>query len=280
MTLTPILDHAVINVDDQLDSVYSLFCRMGFQLSARGHHSMGSSNHLAIFGENYLELLGYEPSKAQTERGLWRAPLGLAGLVWKTSDAQATYQSLQTLRLAGAPPTSFSRPVTLPDGEATVAEFCITRLTDDAIPNGFSFFCQHITPDAVWQARWQQHPNSVLDLTDFVIMADKPAHAALVYARLFGEDISSSEQNNFLLQAGSACLRIITPEQATAEFGDVSGCDNGKPRMIALSFKVESLDRLEDCLITGRICYEKRARQIVIPPADAFHIALSFHEVR
>jgi hypothetical protein len=96
MSLTPILDHAVINVDDHLDYAYALFCRMGFQLSARGHHSMGSSNHLAIFGENYLELLGYEPSKDRDERGLWTAPLGLAGLVWKTEHAHETYRFVWT----------------------------------------------------------------------------------------------------------------------------------------------------------------------------------------
>jgi hypothetical protein len=279
MTLIPLFDHAVINVDDHLDYVYALFCRMGFQLSARGHHSMGSSNHLAIFGENYLELLGYEPNKSKDERGLWIAPLGLAGLVWKTGDAHATYQSLQERHLNGEPPTSFSRPVTLPNGEMIEAAFCITRLAHDAIPNGFSFFCQHLTPQAVWQERWQQHPNGVLDITDFVVMANEPAQAAQVYARMFGDNVElNTDQQIFRLQSGTACLRIMTPEQTMAEFGDISGCDNGKPRMIALSFKVESLGRLEDCLITGRICFEKRDQQIVIPPAGAFHIALSFHE--
>lgn len=67
----PILDHAVINVADQLDSASARFRRLGFQLTERGHHSLGSSNHLAIFGENYLELLGYE-----TGKGSQRADLG------------------------------------------------------------------------------------------------------------------------------------------------------------------------------------------------------------
>ena len=279
MSLIPILDHAVINVDDHLDYAYALFCRMGFQLSARGHHSMGSSNHLAIFGENYLELLGYEPNKDQDERGLWTAPLGLAGLVWKTEHAHETYRLLQSLRLDGVPPTSFSRPVTLPDGETTAAEFCITRLADDVIPNGFSFFCQHLTPDAVWQERWQQHPNGVLDITGFVVMANEPVQAAQIYTQLFGDKIEpAADQHSIKLQAGTACLRIMTPELAIAEFGDIPACDNSDPRMIALSFKVETLGRLEDCLITGKIFYKKRGRHIVIPPAGAFHIALSFHE--
>lgn len=58
--LIPVLDHVVINVADQLDEASALFRRLGFQLSERGHHSLGSSNHLAVFNQNYLELLGWE----------------------------------------------------------------------------------------------------------------------------------------------------------------------------------------------------------------------------
>ena len=48
----PQLDHAVINVADRLDDASALYRRLGFQLTPRGHHSLGSSNHLAVFGDN------------------------------------------------------------------------------------------------------------------------------------------------------------------------------------------------------------------------------------
>lgn len=54
--LTPLLDHAVVNVAGRLDHAEQQFRRLGFQLTPRGHHSLGSSNHLAIFGENYTQL--------------------------------------------------------------------------------------------------------------------------------------------------------------------------------------------------------------------------------
>lgn len=115
MPITPVIDHAVINVDEELDQAQSLFQRMGFQLSTRGHHSMGSSNHLAIFADNYLELLGYEPARQTDSRGLWNVAPGLAGLVWKTRDAHAVWRHLQQCQLDGEPPTRFFRPVILPD---------------------------------------------------------------------------------------------------------------------------------------------------------------------
>jgi len=51
----PVLDHVVINVASQLDEASEIYRRLGFQLSERGHHTLGSSNHLAIFDESYLD---------------------------------------------------------------------------------------------------------------------------------------------------------------------------------------------------------------------------------
>jgi hypothetical protein len=36
------LDHIAINVKDKMDEAYSLFSEIGFQLSTRGYHSLGS----------------------------------------------------------------------------------------------------------------------------------------------------------------------------------------------------------------------------------------------
>ena len=73
----PILDHAVINVMGKLDVAASQYSRLGFTLTERGHHSLGSSNNLAIFGENYLELLGYLPGNETKRADLWAHPPGL-----------------------------------------------------------------------------------------------------------------------------------------------------------------------------------------------------------
>ncbi|MGC6387731.1 VOC family protein [Ewingella sp. S1.OA.A_B6] len=280
--LIPEVDHAVINVDDQLDDAEALFIRMGFQLTARGHHSMGSSNHLAIFGDNYLELLGYEPDASDstgTPKGLWQPPSGLVGLVWKTNDAGETYQHLEACQLAGEPPTTFFRPVTLPDGNIKDARFCITRIDASNIPNGFSFFCQHLTPDAVWQPVWQQHPNGVLELSEFVIVADDPLHAMQVYSRMFApaHDICATGEA-FYLQAGKTRLRFILPEQAKHEFIALPDDYCGQPRMSALEFTVFSLAQLRTCLTKGDVCFSELNSAIVVSPPNAFNVALRFRE--
>ncbi|ACS85620.1 VOC family protein [Musicola paradisiaca] len=278
MPLTPVIDHAVINVNEQLDRACALFQRMGFQLSTRGHHSMGSSNHLAIFGDNYLELLGYEPERAPGKRGLWQTPPGLAGLVWKTTDAQQVYPQLQRCGLDGEPPTAFSRPVTLPDGRQLTAKFCITRLNANAIDYGFSFFCQHLTPQAVWQPAWQQHPNSVQAMTAFVIMAEDPHAAIAPYARLFAQSpLEETAEHGWLLPAGTACLRVITPSQAMEEYRLPPERAKGT-RMIALDFRVSSLSRLTDSLRHGDIAYQHSVGRVLVPEQQSSGLALRFSE--
>ncbi|NMP25571.1 VOC family protein [Rahnella sp. SAP-1] len=278
-SLIPVVDHAVINVDDQLDQAQALFVRMGFQLTGRGHHSMGSSNHLAIFGENYLELLGYEPDGSASQKGLWHSPIGLSGLVWKTDDADMAYQYLQQRQLAGEPPTAFFRPVTLPDGQSREARFCITRLNADSLPDGFSFFCQHLTPDAVWQPAWQQHANGVIDISQFVIIADHPPSAMQVYARLFQPQYTiSGNADDYYLQAGKTRLRIISPRQAKEEFIALPDDYNGQPRMSALEFSVSSLKRVRDCLISGDIHFYATSNMLGIAPQKAFNTTLRFRE--
>src|ERR1700704_5330562 len=91
----PVLDHAVINVMDKLDEAAEQHARLGFQLTERGHHTLGSSNNLAIFRDNYLELLGYLPGRETMRADLWSHPAGLTGLVFKSPDANLVHTALK-----------------------------------------------------------------------------------------------------------------------------------------------------------------------------------------
>src|SRR5260370_30680959 len=93
--ISPVLDHVVINVMGKLDEAAGQFVRLGFQLTERGHHTLGSSNNLAIFGSNYLELLGYLPGRETMRADLWAHPAGLTGLVFQSVYADLVYSRLK-----------------------------------------------------------------------------------------------------------------------------------------------------------------------------------------
>ena len=54
--MSPAIDHAVIALRD-LDAAAASFSRLGFTLTPRGVHSIGSQNHCIMFGSTYIELL-------------------------------------------------------------------------------------------------------------------------------------------------------------------------------------------------------------------------------
>src|SRR3712207_959854 len=111
----PVLDHLVVNVLDRMDDAAALYRRLGFTLTPRGYHTLGSINHLAILGTNYLELVGV-PAEGRQRLDIMTSPRGLNGLVFASEDADGTYGAVADSGLPFEPPLSFSRPVELAGG--------------------------------------------------------------------------------------------------------------------------------------------------------------------
>ena len=95
--LSATIDHVVITVGDRLDAALAQYTRLGFDMTERGHHTLGSSNHLAIFGQDYLELLGYEPGRAPQRVGLAHPSICPYG-AFPTRDGAMVLLSIQNER--------------------------------------------------------------------------------------------------------------------------------------------------------------------------------------
>ena len=91
------LDHTAINVGSNMDVARALFEDLGFTLSPRGCHSTGSINHLAMFSNEYLELIGLPKSGKHDRPDIANASMGVNGIVFKTDDADATFNHLENL---------------------------------------------------------------------------------------------------------------------------------------------------------------------------------------
>ena len=129
------LDHTVINVQFDMDRAEGLFTGLGFSLTPRGYHSLGSINHLMMFGTDYMELIGLPPGAENPRKDIAEAPLGINGLVFKTKDVDETFAHLQSLDMAGDPPKAFTRPVELPGG-AKDAAFRTVAVRSGSFPGG------------------------------------------------------------------------------------------------------------------------------------------------
>jgi hypothetical protein len=221
------LDHTVINVGFDMDEAQDLFSQAGFQLTDRGYHTLGSINHLMIFGTDYLELLGLPRGQEPERKEIAEAPLGLNGLVFKTEDVDATYAHLQELGMAGDPPKAFSRPVELP-GETRDARFRTVHVRPDVFPAGRVYFCEHGTPDLVWRSEWQEHDNGARSIPEFVVVANAQAGQAEDFARLLRTEVTG-DGDTVAFDGGK--LTILSPERYNERYGAMACSLDGRETM-------------------------------------------------
>lgn len=272
----PVLDHVVINVMGKLDEAAAQYSRLGFQLTKRGHHTLGSSNHLAIFDENYLELLGYLPGRETKRADLWAHPPGLTGLVFKSVDPDVVAAALKARGVPAEPPVSFARPVELPDG-AQDARFRVVRVSGQEVQNGRTFFCHHDTPELVYRPEWRVHPNGALNVVDFVIASNEPQRTAALYERMFGAPLLSPVQGGVSFRAGKATVRVLEPAAVADRYAGAAPISaDGSDRMVALAFEVGSLDTPRRVLEAAGIDYATYVDGIVVGHADAANVAIGF----
>jgi hypothetical protein len=277
MTLSPpVLDHVVIDVRDRIDDAMRCFSALGFQLTPRGHHTLGSANHLAMFATDYLELLGFgEDGATRTE--IARFPAGLNGLVFKTTDADRVHRHAAEAGLPVLPVQSFSRPVTL-DGATRDARFRTTRLDADKIAMGRVYFCEHLTPDLVWRAEWQAHPNGARAIARVVVATADPQRTAVLFRDLFGGHAVTERDGRQVMTAGTAAVELALPKALADEFGEAAAEPAGRAEyMAALGIKVRSLPEAAQQLrqVSG---VRAEPRRLVVPAAVGFNTTIVFSE--
>jgi Glyoxalase-like domain len=273
---SPVLDHVVVDVRDRIDEAMRCFASLGFHLTPRGHHSLGSVNHLAMFTTNYLELLGFgERGTARPE--LMPCPVGLNGLVFKTTNADLVHQQAAAAGLPVLPVQSFSRPVAL-DGVTRDARFRTTRFDPDKVAMGRVYFCEHQTPDLVWRPEWQRHPNGAYAIARVVVATADPQRTAALFRDLFGHSSVAGLDGRQVMAAGTAQVELVPPNIVAAEFGGAAAEPVGRAEyMAALEIRVRSLPEAAERL---RAVPSVRAepRRLVVSAAAAFNTTLILSE--
>ena len=271
-----LIDHVVITVGDQLDATADRYRRLGFNLTERGHHTLGSSNHLAVFETDYLELLGFLPGRQTSRTDLWRDPPGLTGLVFKPGDPDARYADLKARGVPVEDPVEFSRPVALTEGVRD-ARFRVLRIAADQVINGRTFFCHHDTPELVWRREWQQHPNGTAGVAGFIIAARDPAKTAKIYDRMFGPGVLMSTSGGVGFRAGAATVSILDAAEIARRFGKAAQPSlDGSDRMVALVLATKSVAQARAHLDRSGIPHSPYDTGIVVGAEYAAGVAVAF----
>ena len=276
--LSPVLDHVVIDVRDRIDEAMRCFQSLGFELTPRGRHTLGSVNHLAMFATDYLELLGFAEDGAIRPE-IMRFPVGLNGLVFKTADADLVHDHATAADLPILPVQSFSRPVALGSGTQD-ARFRTTRLDPAQVTMGRVYFCEHQTPDLVWRPEWQTHPNGAFAIGRVVVATTDPQRTARLFRGLFGDESLADRNGGQMIAAGTAQVELSTPDMIAAEFGETAAQPSGRTEyMAALEIRVRTLPAAAQCLrsVPG---LRVEPHRLVVPANAAFNTAIAFSSER
>lgn len=277
--MTPMLDHLVVDVRDRILDAAETWRRLGFTLTPMGRHSLGSSNHLMILGEDYLELLGTDVPGGALRPDIAPYPAGLNGLVFKTDDAEALSGQLVASGVPALPASAFHRPVELPDGTQDEARFRTVRLDRAAAFDGRVYWCEHLTPQHVWRPEWQRHASGAEATLRVLLSARDPERQAAMFRRMFGaEAVTTTPDGRVILRAGRPVVEVATHAQVTAELGTAAPDPSGRgDRMAMIALKVRDLAATMALLRGHGVALEQIEGGVRVAASEAGNCTLEFH---
>lgn len=216
------IDHVAHFVPDS-DAASAALEKLGFTLtpfSAQSHRlqpggplsSAGTGNRCVMLDDGYLEFLtptGRTPVAAELRSAIARY-VGVHLIAFGTRAAEADHARLVAEGFAPVPPVALERPISTEGGEDT-ARFTVVRVPPGTMPEGRIQFCQHHTPELVWQERWCDHRNGAVGLAGVLVCVDDPEETARRYGRFTGLT-PRPEANSWTLRTTRGTLTFGTAE--------------------------------------------------------------------
>ena len=277
--MEPLIDHIVIDVRDRMEEGARRYRALGFTLTPLGKHSLGSANHLAILGRDYLELLGTDVPGGALRPDLAGFPVGLNGLVFlaRESDKLQAAQQARGVPVQGV--LNFFRPVVYPDGSKADARFNVVRLDLGAAFDGRTYWCEHLTPEQVWRPEWQDHANGAQAVARVVISVRDPARQAALFTRIFGPGfLSEGPAGSRILKAGECAVEFVPHAAVRAELGAAAPDPAGRgDHMALLGLRVKDLAATEAVLrANGVVGVQALPGRLRVPAAEAMNACIDF----
>lgn len=267
------VDHAVVLVRD-LDKARDTYARMGFTLTPRGYHTLGSQNHCLMLGRDYLELLAVPKPHPATRHfsDFLATGEGLGAVALATDDAGALQADLVADGIAAEAPLDFARAV----GNLGDARFRIVQLPPDAVPGCRVFACQHFTRELVWRPEYLSHANGALEIAALAVVAEDPADAAARYGQVLGARPQPIAEG-LLVQTGSAAIALASRWKLGHRLHGVGLPLRPRPLVAALFVRVA--DRARTAAILRKNGFRAAALadgSVAVSAQDAHGVAVVF----
>jgi len=276
------IDHAIVGTDN-LEAARALWQRLGFTLSPRGRHKgWGTGNYCAMFGNDYVELLGtVDPAGFDNGLGAMLATRGpgLLGFALACDDAD---EAAAWLAARGRPHArrDLGRLLELPGGDVE-PRFALA-MPDSDWPGGIRpFLTAHLTRDLVWRPEWTAHANSAFGIASLTCVVDDPLALAEPYERVFGLGSTVATDDTLAVRFGTGpgIVLFAKPADMTFLHPAVGPDEPVRHGLAGMTLKVASGARCRDALKAAGIDHDRDlSGALHLPPAAAGGLALGFVE--
>ncbi len=213
------LDHVGI-VGTDVTMLAAVFERLGFCLTPLAHHAGGRTGNRCVMLRDggYLELLSTinGGTSATLDRFLARYA-GAHMAAFEIEDEAAAFARLRQVWPSVPDPYDTARAIDAADPGGEQARF--TLITPPDPPEGRFHLIRHATREALWQARFLNHPNNALALTEFILTAPQPATTAAWFSTLAGRPITPDPLGGYVLDLRRGHVRFLPPNAAAALLG-------------------------------------------------------------
>ncbi len=289
--------HHVGLITRDMDRTIAAYERLGFGFTplsepriilapGRAPETFGAGNRTAIFGDNYLEVLGHTDagrwdSTTPEQRGPYDLDVPLARyegmhvMHFNADDIHGLRGRLVAQGVECADVKPFERDVDTPDGAKTMKAlvFSFPRAVN---PEGLIQVAHHLTPELVLQPRFMKHANGARRVTESIICAADPEGYAEKYGRYTGRGHRSAG-GHFEVDAGAGTrVTVVSPEHV----GDVvpGGRAPAEPSMVGFTTAVDDLGRVRELLKENGVPFKEHGGRLVVAASDAGGSAVLFEE--
>ncbi|HSZ41829.1 MAG TPA: VOC family protein [Trebonia sp.] len=279
------IDHSLVLVRE-LDRARETFTRLGFTVAPLGRHGaeMGTGNHIVVFDEDYIELLGVlTPSEFnQMFRDALRVREGIAAAALRTDDVIAAAAEMSAAGVPMSLPMTVRRSVSTADGD-TEAAFRITRFVN---VTGYLelFYTAPENRQHTWIPSLMTHPNTAWGIDSVVVTADEPESMAADVAGVFGTQPRRTGDGAVMVPVAGNSIVYLSRDALLARYpgidtypgGDMDpGGDAVSPAGPAMLWvKVDDLDAAARWLRESDVPLYATDDGLVVPAREACGVML------
>jgi hypothetical protein len=182
------LDHVAHFVPD-LGAAGDLLEALGFAPTPVSHHQVngkpaGTSNRCLMLEEGYIEILSptLDTPNARRARTLMARYPGVHLVCFGTQGAEADFARLAAHGFKPEPVVPLARKIS----RNRLLRFKVIYLPPGTMPEGRIQYCEHLTPQYLWDKPSLAHRNGVKGLASVYVVAKDPAAAAARWGEYAG----------------------------------------------------------------------------------------------